>query len=279
MAVRVIVFMGVATFLFLMLMAFGLRKSLAPAGGVRVAPGAGESPFSASRTVLDLDGFSNLPDGAAYASAFDAALVRGFRMSGTRVKPLRAERAGEPLAQVGVVEGDRPGIIVVAVEAGAAEGAWLLELGRALGKHRSGRTLWLLGLPPGRAPLIAPVLASGDSENRVELVVALAGLGDCLLGIQRDGDSSQGVTEILWNTARRLGYDEVFNRLPSPPRESYAPLRDTGLPVVSLADSRADETGGAPCPESLRAVGDVIYHALAPIEGHLDGTGTRDDGH
>lgn len=279
MAVRVIVFMGVATFLFLMLMAFGLRKSLAPADGVRVAPGAGDSPFSASRAVLHVDGFSKLPDGAAYATAFDGALVRGFRMNGARVKPLRAERAGEPLAQVGVVDGDRPGIIVVAVEAGPAEGAWLLELNRALGRHRSGRTLWLLGLPPGREQVIAPVLAGGDSGNRIELVLVLAGVGDCLLGIQRDGDSPRDVAEILWNTARRLGYDEVFNRLPSPAREGCFPLREAGLPVVSLADSRTDETSTAPCPESLRAVGDVIYHALVPIEGHLDGSGTRDDGH
>lgn len=279
MAVRVIVFMGVATFLFLMLMAFGLRKSLAPAGGVRVAPGAGESPFSASRAVLDLDGFSNLPDGAGYATAFEDALVRGFRLGGVEVKPLRAERGAAPLARVGVVAGDRPGIIVVVAEAGAAEAAWLLELGRALGERRSGRTVWLLGLPPGREPEIAPVLAAGDGENRVELVLVLAGVGDCLLGIQRDGDSPQAVTEIIWNTARRLGYDDVFNRLPSPPRERCRPFRDGGLTVASLADSRTDEKNEEPCPESLRAVGDVIYHALAPIEGHLDGTGTRDDGH
>src|SRR5690606_7239280 len=99
-------------------------------------------------------------------------------------------------------------------------------------------------------------------------------------------------TEIVWNTAARYGYSAHFGKTAIAVEDDHLPFREVGIPAIELIDfsyggsqldhsknwHTAADTLDKVCPGSLRAVGDVIYHALLVIDGQLDTTGTVTDG-
>jgi len=310
MGLRIIVFMGAATFLFLMLMAFGLRKSLQPQAGARVPKGAATSPFNEDRAWKDVQSLESL-DGAAARKNRADYLMGQLRGAGLNTRRFAIagppSEAGATLSSLaGIVEGDRPGVLLLcgAIDApvtGAANAAWLLEMGRVLGGHREGRSIWLVflegdsladtgtgggGFPESRN--IVESLRAGKELALIDGAIALNGIGDCRLNVRKETGAPAAWIEVLWNTADRQGYGKYFGSLPVRIRGSHLAFREAGIPALALVDdspdgTRRDTTPGANvaegvCRESLRAVGDVIYHALAPLEGHLDETGMRNDG-
>ncbi|MBL7647132.1 MAG: hypothetical protein JNK74_13175 [Candidatus Hydrogenedentes bacterium] len=314
MGMRIIVFMGAATFLFLMLMAFGLKKSLQPQAGARVPEGAATSPFQEDRAWADVE--------ALRALGSDEKLRRDFVSKSLRTAGLKTRRItlGTPgtaaappeSALVGIVEGNRPGVLLLGTVLNAppggdtttaADAAWLLEMTRILGNQRDGRSIWAVFLessggaatteppspPQAGAQLVEALRASGELDE-IDAVVMVQGIGDCTLAVVKEAGAPPVLTEILWNTAAREGYKTFFGKLPARVQGNHLAFREAGIPALSLFDVRpgsrerreSSENAEAPgdtCRESLRAVGDVIYHALAPLEGHLDETGMRNDGH
>lgn len=318
MGIRIIVFMGAATFLFLMLMAFGLKKSLQPPVGARVPEGAATSPFQEDRAWADLVYLTSLhtsPGDSPVENVRQDYILTQLRNAGLRIRrfPFESDAPGEPTARTslaGIVEGNRPGILLLCgamadsgSETGAANTAWLLEMARILGGRRDGRSIWFVFLDAEEAPvkeesndvfegsrkLVEALRAAGDL-SQIDGVFAFNGIGDCQLNLRKEAGAPAAWLEILGNTAKREGYDAFLGKLPGRVRGGHLAFRDAGIPAMALVDdsatvrrrqaapSSADE-GFEACRESLRAVGDVIYHALAPIEGHLDQTGMRIDGH
>ncbi len=313
MGLRIIVFMGAATFLFLMLMAFGLKKSLQPQSGARVPAGAATSPFDEDRAWSDVETLRTRGSDAEFRRDFVLEALRNAGLKTRRIPLGNQGTADAPpkSALVGIVEGNRPGVLLLCAVLNApstadiddADGAWLLEMARILGSQRDGRSIWTVfvetsGVTEGRdpavnsragAPMVEALKASGELAG-IDAVLAIQGIGDCALAVQKESGAPAALTEILWNTAVRQGYEKFFGKLPARMRGPHLSFREAGIPAVALFDTRSGPKGGREgaetasgpadtCRESLRAIGDVIYHALAPIEGHLDGTGMRSDGH
>lgn len=314
MGLRIIVFMGAATFLFLMLMAFGLKKSLQPQAGARVPEGAATSPFQEDRAWADAEALRALGSDGKLQQDF---VSKALRKAGLKTRRITLGTPG-PVADppksafVGVVEGNRPGALLLCTvlselpggeNAAAADAAWLLEMARLLGSQRDGRSIWTVffessGVAGRSVPattsdagvqLVDALRRSGELAE-INAVVAIQGIGDCTLAVQKEAGAPAELTEILWNTAAREGYEKFFGKLPGKLQGPHLAFREAGIPAVGLFDTRpgpngrreGSENAAGPansCRESLRAVGDVIYHALAPMEGRLDETGIRSDGH
>jgi hypothetical protein len=314
MGMRIIVFMGSATFLFLMLMAFGLKKSLQPTAGARVPEGAATSPFQEDRAWADAEALRALGSDGKLRQDFVSTAMRRADLKTRRITLRTSGPGSDPQesAFVGVVEGNRPGALLLCTvlnaspagdDAAAADAAWLLEMARILGSQRDGRSIWTVFLNGSDEPdqtdqalvlqagaqLLEALKESGEL-NDIDAVVAVQGLGDCTLAVQKDAGAPPELTAILWNTAAREGYEKFFGKLPGKVQGPHLAFREAGIPAVGLFDTRpgqndrrdgAKTTAGSAdtCRESLRAVGDVIYHALAAMEGRLDETGIRSDGH
>jgi len=320
MGIRVIVFIGIGTSLFLILMSFGLKQSLKPRVGEQVPPGPARSPFDADRAwahVTHLVGLGPRPSGSAAMAAQQRYVLEELRRAGleTRRQQFEAETPRGPLTMTnlwGVVAGTRPGVIVlsnhydtryfsefsfVGANGAASATGWMLEMARAIGPQREGRSLWLLffdgeesqGAPPrneglyGSRHMVSALRDSGELTS-IETLVNVAMIGDCFLNISRDGDAPPWLEEIVWNTALRHGYSRHFGNVPLSIDDSPLPFREAGIPALQLIDfsyggtqidhrknwHTAEDTLDKICPESLRAVGDVIYHALPVIDGQLD---------
>lgn len=323
MGIRIILFMGIGTFLFLMLVSFGVKQSLKPQENSRVPDGPSQSPFDAARAWNDLEflvGLGPRPSQSEGMAQQQAYIERELRRAGLPVHRLEgkfdtAQGPAELVNIRGVVTGTMPGVIILSTHCdsfvdgdtpfidanGSASGtAWLLEMARTLGSTWEGRTLWLLfydgnNTPngPHGSPVFHDQLKQTGALASVDAVLNVEAIGDCYLSLSKDERAPHWLTEVLWNTADRQGYSSHFGLFSEDQASNHSPFRDAGIPALELRDFRY---GGSPvdhqknwqteadtldklCMGSLRAVGDVIYHALLAIDGQLNTTGSRTDGH
>lgn len=327
--IKIIVFMGMGTFLFLMLMSFGLRQTLKPQEDTRVPAGNATSPFQESRAWADLEHIVALgprPAGSEAMVKQQEYILSELRKAGLKTREF-AFVAATPLGErpmkniVGIVQGTRsgvimlsghydtkylPGITFVGANDGGSSTAWLLEMARVLGARREGRSIWITFFDGeeafqhwsekdslyGSRHLVSALRTSGELTG-LNLLINIDMIGDCYLAVFKDGGAPEWASEIVWNTARRQGYSRNFSNFPTDVGDDHVPFREAGIPALELIDfsyggSRLDHNKNwhtaedsleKVCPRSLRAIGDVIYHALPVIEGHLDTMGTRSDGH
>ena len=328
-SLRVIVFMGIGTFLFLLLMAFGLNQSLKPQETERVFPGKARSPFDEDRAFADLAhlvGIGPRPSGSEGMAAQQAYILGELRKAGLQAHrdDFTADTPRGPLAMTnirGVVQGTRPEVIVlsnhydtkyfpdftfVGANDGGSTTAWMLEMARILGPRREGRTIWLVFFDGeeaqneawssedslyGSRHMVGALKASG-ALDKTRVLINVDMIGDCYLTISRDEGAPVWLSDIVWNTARRYDYGRHFGRIPTTLEDDHLPFREAGVPALELIDfsyggtrvahqqnwHTAEDTLDKVCRGSLRAVGDVIYHALPVIDGKLDTIGSVTDG-
>ena len=215
--------------------------------------------------------------------------------------------AGEiPMANLSCeVPGDRPGTLIfcthydtrrmvefpfLGANSGASGTAWLLEMARAMGPGaREGVTLEFVWLDGGEgfteedtgnygAKVLAESLRGGEVA-----AIYLDMIGDCLLRIRQDRDAPEALRAAVWNSADRLRYRRQFGRSAPPAPGAHLVLREAGIPALGLVDFSYGGTAlqhqenyhtardglDLVCAESLRAVADVIYHALPTIDEDL----------
>ncbi len=184
------------------------------------------------------------------------------------------------------------GARVVGANGGGAATAWLLEMARALGPERPGCSVWLVWLdggelPAGEDPEGAPAggrafaahLRELGVFDRVAAVVTVDMIGDAYLGVWRDPGAPRWLGNAVWRSALRLGYGAHFLHQERPVGGDLLAFRDAGLPSLGVADTSyggslvsdrrlrgtADDTLEQVRAESLKAVGDVLYHALDAV--------------
>lgn len=180
---------------------------------------------------------------------------------------------------------------------GGATTAWMMEMARTLGPSREGRTLWLCffdgeeafeewsardSLYGSRA--FVKRLRENDELSLVGAMINVDMIGDCYLGVVEDADAPIWLGRILRNKAGELGYRNHFLSASLKIEDDHLPFRQAGIPSINLIDFRyggslfdhrknwhtSNDTIDRVCPESLQAVGDVIYHILPTIDGYLD---------
>jgi hypothetical protein len=185
------------------------------------------------------------------------------------------------------------GFPLVGANGGGAATAWLLEMARALGPERKGCSVWLVWLdggelPDGAGPENGPPGGRAFADHlrdlgvfdRVAAAITVEMIGDAYLDIRRDPDAPRWLGNTVWRTALRLGYGGHFLHQERPAEGSILAFRGAGLPALAVADlsyggtptsdqrlrHTAEDTLERVRAESLKAVGDVLYHALNAVD-------------
>lgn len=134
---------------------------------------------------------------------------------------------------------------------GASSAALVMELGRALANRHFPYTLWLVLFDGeeaqreqwsaddstyGSKHLVAELSSQGEL-NRVKALVLVDMIGDAKLDIRRDPSSTPWLSDVEFNTARRLGYGRYFlDQQYSVGGDDYDPWLAAGIPSVDLID-------------------------------------------
>lgn len=315
-AIKALLAMGVFALVLLLASAAGLRHF---AYSARRSPFNGQRAFEQLQTVV---AFGPRPSGSEALARLQNYIQDTLEKAGLEVR--RHEfRASTPVGELpmvnitGIVQGTEPGIIIlgnhyetklfdeftfVGANDGGSTTAWMLEMARALGPKRQGKTVWLCFFDGEEAfrewSSTDGIYGSREfvkklkDENLLLQITAMINvdlIGDCLLNIKRDRDAPEWLTRIVWDKARELGHGDRFLPFVQLVEDDHVPFRRAGVPALNLIDYAY---GGSPsdhrrnwhtpndtidkvCADSLQAVGDVIYHALPEIDAYTAGSATK----
>ena len=172
---------------------------------------------------------------------------------------------------------------------GASSTAVVLELGRVLAQRKNPYTIELLffdGEEAVNEEWRDPDNRYGSKHyvQQAQKAGSLAGLkalvlmdlvGDKNLNFRRESNSTRWLTDIVWATAKRLGYADHFWYQEGPIEDDHIPFLRAGVPAVDLIDldypawHTAQDTLDAVSARSLQIVGDVVLASLPEIEKRL----------
>jgi Zn-dependent M28 family amino/carboxypeptidase len=189
------------------------------------------------------------------------------------------------------------GFEFVGANDGGSTTAWMLEMARTLGARRDGCTVWLAWLDGeeafkkwgpndglyGSRALVAHMKETGELA-RVAGVINVDMIGDRYLCIHRDPDAPDWLLNPVWSAATRFGYSRHFALGTRQVEDDHIPFREAGVPALEIIDfsyggtlvqhqanwHTGRDTLDKVCSESLKAVGDVIYHALLTIDRQVE---------
>ncbi len=126
----------------------------------------------------------------------------------------------------------------------------------------------------GSRQYVAAAQATGTLKS-IRAMILLDMIGDRALNLRRDTSSTPWLTDIVWATARKLGYASNFLDEPLPVEDDHMHFLKAGVPAVDLIDldypdwHTAGDTLDKVSAGSLQIVGDVVLAALPDIEGRL----------
>ena len=109
----------------------------------------------------------------------------------------------------------------------------------------------------------------------LKAMILLDMVGDRQLNIRRESTSTPWLTDIIWNTARRLGHQASFISESMAVEDDHMHFLQAGIPSVDIIDldypawHTAQDTLDAVSARSLQVVGDVVVAALPEIEQRL----------
>jgi len=122
---------------------------------------------------------------------------------------------------------------------------------------------------------MAAKLAISEELKKIKAVVLLDLMGHHGLAIQREGNSTRWLQDIVWQTAKRLGYEKEFvNQETGGIQDDHLPFLKRKVSAVDLIDltyphwHTAEDTADKIDPRSLAIVGHVVLEALPAIEKH-----------
>jgi Zn-dependent M28 family amino/carboxypeptidase len=242
--------------------------------------------------------------GGMKAREYIAAELRKLKGVQVQVRPFQAPTPHGTLAManvVAVVPGRRPDVVMLAghydtklytefrfvgANDGGSSAALLLELARRLAAAPRDYTYWLVWFDGEEARVtwtdrdslygsrrLAEDLATARQLPRAMILVDM--IGDRELQIRREAHSAGWLTEIIWETAARLGYGRHFVRDSLPVEDDHVPFLRLGVPAALLIDfdfpawHTAEDTLDKISAESLAIVGQVVLESLPSVEHHL----------
>jgi len=180
---------------------------------------------------------------------------------------------------------------VGAEDAGSSTGL-MLEMARVLcGRPKQANAVWIAFLDGeetqahfdwltsdsiyGSRELAARLALSGDAK-RLRAVILADMVGQYGLHILRDSDSPKWLTDMIWNTAARLGYQSVFVSQATSTEDDNLPFIERHLPVIDLIDLNdyinlgywhtAQDTLDKISPRNLAIVGHVILESVDQLQ-------------
>ncbi len=173
---------------------------------------------------------------------------------------------------------------VGANDSGSSTGL-MLEMARLLCGKKSGVSIWIAFLDGEEAigewsdtdstygsRQMAAKLELANEIRRVKAVVLADMIGDRDLGLRRESNSTVWLTDLVWSTAKRLGYEKHFLAEKQTIEDDHIPFLRRGLPAVDLIDldyppwHTPQDTLDKVSARSIGVVGHVILESLKEIE-------------
>ena len=168
---------------------------------------------------------------------------------------------------------------------GGSSAGLLLELARRLAGRRHEFTYWVVFFDGeearrdwsatdgiyGSRQLAAELRRSGEIR-RLRSVIVVDMIGDANLDIRRESYSTPWLTDLVWASARRLGYGAYFRSDAIAVEDDHVPFLRARVPAVDVIDidyppwHTADDTLEQISPKSLGIVGEVILDTLPALE-------------
>jgi len=242
----------------------------------------------------------------AGARARDYIVAEARKIPGAKVeaRPFEASTPDGPMSManvVAVLPGARPDVIMVAghydtklfrefrfvgANDGGSSAALLLELGRGLAGVSRRYTYWLVWFDgeEARGAWTATDSLYGSRQMATELakagrlpraMILVDMIGDRDLSINRETHSAAWLTDIIWDTAARLGHGRHFARELMPVEDDHVPFLKVGVPATLLIDfsyppwHTAEDTVDKVSAQSLGVVGEVLLESLPSVELYL----------
>jgi glutaminyl-peptide cyclotransferase len=174
---------------------------------------------------------------------------------------------------------------VGADDAGSSTGV-LLELARILCARKNAQTIWLAFLDGeeafnfqwadpdntyGSRELAASLALSGDLR-RVKAMILVDMVGPANPVFKRETNSTPWLTEVLWSTAARLGYGNVFINESSAVEDDHLAFLNRDVPAADIIDLNVpywhtpSDTLDKIDPRTLALTGHVLIAALPELE-------------
>jgi len=217
--------------------------------------------------------------------------------------------ATTPVGQVGMrniigkLPGDRPEVVIIAghydtarlpgirfvgANDGGSSAAELIELARVLARRRRSLTYWIVFFDGeeamdhwsptdslyGSRHVVESMQRTGQlHEVRAVLLLDMVAGRDPHFGLE--SNSTPWLRDLLFSTARRLGYESAFpRRTPLPVEDDHLPFITSGVPAVDLIDfapflqgyhHTAQDTLDRCSPNTMEMVGRVVLVMLAEL--------------
>ncbi len=171
---------------------------------------------------------------------------------------------------------------------GGSSAAFLIELARVLAARKNRMTIEIVFLDGEEAVVewrgtdhtygsrhYIELAERTRSLATLKAMVLVDMIADRNLGIRRDSNSTQWLTDIVWSTAARLKYGDYFLPATTTVEDDHLPFVAAGVPSVDIIDLEYDawhtprDTLDAVSARSLQIVGDVVLGALPQIEAHF----------
>lgn len=179
---------------------------------------------------------------------------------------------------------------------GASSAAFLIELARALKTQPHDLTyelVWFDGEEavcagwddcgqPGSpdntygSRFYVQAARKANALGSIKALVLVDMIGADGLVLRRDTKSTPWLTDIIWNTAKRMAFGHVFVDASLPVEDDHVAFLDAGIPSVDLIDLQdypywhtPDDSLAHVSARSLQVVGDVLLAALPDIETRL----------
>jgi len=126
----------------------------------------------------------------------------------------------------------------------------------------------------GSRQMAAKTAASGDLKKIRAMILADL-VGGRALRIEREQDSTKELVDLIWNSAKRLGYGEVFVDQATPVEDDHLSFLQRGVPsadVIDLVNSAGywhtpQDTLDKISAKNLGIVGHVILESVRTLQG------------
>jgi Peptidase family M28 len=287
----------------------------APAGTARAQetapPAAATGGFDASRAyqhVADLVAIgprSAGSEGGRRAQEYIAGQLQGF---GCTVEEMAFTARGTPVGDVSMknivakIPGASPDIVMfathydskripnfVGADDGGSSTGVMLELARSLCTRKNALTVWIAFFDGeeafnvnwvnpdntyGSREMAARMALSGEL-GRVRALVLADLVGNHNLRLLRESQSTPWLTDLIWATAARLGYQEIFVNESSEVEDDHLAFLRRGVAAADVIDlenpmkeywHKTSDTLDKVSPRSLAIVGHVLIEVLPELE-------------
>jgi len=288
------------------------RPASARERGSKTASAAGSLAFNGDRAFQDLKrlvDFGPRPPGSKALAESRQWIIQQLKQDGCTVEE-DSFVGSTPIGQIPMTNliakaaGARPQVVMVAshyetlrFEGGTFVGAddpgssvgFLLELGRQLCRRKNPVTYWLVFFDGEEALVqwsatdslygsrhLAEKLTAAGELSRIQAMILVDMIGDKNLDIRRDQFSTPWLTDLIFKTAHRLGYQKYFLDSTTGIQDDHLPFVNAGVAAADVIDldygpnnsyhHTTKDTVDKCSPASLTIVGRVVTATLEELE-------------